>query len=196
MVPNGVFQRSVLGPILWNVFYNSVLKLTERMGITLVAFSDDLAVIGVHWILKKLQQTINDTLEMIRQWMQQRRMQVAPQKMEAVMLTGRKKLGEDIVFTLDHMEIVHKPHVKQLGVCFDKNLTFGTHVRKTVERTIVIANALRSLYPRIRGPSDSKRRHLAIVATSTLLYAVPVWRRWLLNEDGHYTEQKAGNEDL
>lgn len=119
--------------------------------ITLVAFADDLAVIGVHRILKELQQTVNDALEMIMQWMQQCRMHIALQQTEAVMVTGRRKQVEEIVFPLDHIEIACKPHVKYLVIWFDKNFMFGTHVMETVGRTTVIVNALWGLYPRKRG---------------------------------------------
>jgi len=43
----GVPQCSVLGPTLWNLFYDGVLRLPVPDGIKLVAFADDVAVVAV-----------------------------------------------------------------------------------------------------------------------------------------------------
>jgi len=41
----GVSQGSVLGPILWNLFYNKVLKENRLKNVQLIAYADDLAII-------------------------------------------------------------------------------------------------------------------------------------------------------
>lgn len=84
------------------------------------------------------------------------------------------KLKQKIIFTLKDEEIRHKSSVKFLEVHFDKNMTFGTHIRVTVKKATLVVNALRKLLPRVRGPIESKKRLLAAVAMPILCYAAPV----------------------
>lgn len=43
----GVPQGSVLGPILWNIYYDRVLRLRMPGGVTLIRYADDLAIVAV-----------------------------------------------------------------------------------------------------------------------------------------------------
>lgn len=41
----GVPQGSVHGPILWNVYYDGVLRMSMPEGVTIIAYADDLALV-------------------------------------------------------------------------------------------------------------------------------------------------------
>ncbi|KAJ3661018.1 hypothetical protein Zmor_005440 [Zophobas morio] len=45
-VTGGVPQGSVLGPLLWNILYETIVNLKLTKGATSVAFADDLALVS------------------------------------------------------------------------------------------------------------------------------------------------------
>lgn len=63
----GVLQSSALGPDLWNLLYDDLLKLNLPNGVELITFLDDVAVVSTQSIpvlhkqsLKELFVIIND----------------------------------------------------------------------------------------------------------------------------------------
>jgi hypothetical protein len=88
----GVPQGSVLGPLLWNVFYDGVLKVEVPPGIDMVAYADDLALIATSKERNTLEQIIKQSVNRIEEWMLANGLELAPGKKEAVILSGRRKL--------------------------------------------------------------------------------------------------------
>lgn len=56
----------------------------------------------------------------------------------------------------------------------DQRLTFAAHVNTVAKKAARSSSALAKLMPNINGPEQWKRRLLASVVESQLLYAAPV----------------------
>ena len=89
------------------------------------------------------------------------------------MLVGRKKYGP-LKVLCNGIEIHPKPFVKYLGVIFDEKLTFKEHILQVTCKAERTLNALTGLMPKIGGATECKRRILASVMDSIMLYATPV----------------------
>ncbi|KAL4119434.1 hypothetical protein QTP88_012243 [Uroleucon formosanum] len=170
----GVPQGSVIGPCLWNIFYDDLLRLELHDSVKLVGFADDIALVITAPNAGLLENIGNAALRSIDRWMQDNGLQVAPQKSEAVFLTN-KWAYRDPVFTLGGQQISVKPSMRYLGVQLDKRLNFGDHIRLVTAAARRAVSALGRLMSNVQGPSACKRRLLMSVVHSKLLYASPVW---------------------
>lgn len=175
----GVPTGSVVGPVLWNVFYDGVLRLEMPENVELVGYADDLAIIIKAKNAVGLETLANEALSKVGRWLVDHGLKMAPEKTEAVLLIGRKRCGP-VRIMLEENEIILSNQVRYLGILLDRRLSFGPHVEYVAVKATNRANALVKLMPRQRGPSFAKRKLMYRVVESTILYAAPVWR-----EAGH-----------
>ena len=68
-----------------------------------------------------------------------------------------------------------------LGIQLDRRFSFGEHLQIATAKAIQCRAALAWLIPDIGGPREAKRRLVASVVNSKLLYAAPVWTSALNN---------------
>jgi hypothetical protein len=137
----GVPQGSVLGPLLWNLLYDGILNIDMPEGVETMAFADDLAVVTTAKTENQLMRNTNEALHKIAEWLAKNKLQIAAEKTEAVMLSGRNRYGE-IQFKAGEAIIKPKNCVKYLGVVMDKNLTFGHHITNTAGKAQKAAMSL------------------------------------------------------
>jgi len=170
----GVPQGSVLGPSLWNLFYDDLLDTDMPPGVQLVAFADDVAMIGTSRIGLSAAVLLNPALETVNHWMRYNSLTVAPQKSEAVVLTG-KYVYIDPVLHVEGHAIPVKPSIRYLGVELDTRLSFTAHIAAASRKATESAKAIGRLMTDVGGPAQAKRALLGSVTNSKLLYASPVW---------------------
>nr|AMS38363.1 hypothetical protein [Bactrocera tryoni] len=173
-ISSGVPQGSVLGPLLWNLMYDGVLRRQQPTDVKLVAYADDLMVVAVAKQLADLRNKCNECLNGLRQWFSSVSLKLAEEKTE-VLLISTRKIEERIELTIGECEITSQPQLKYLGVILDSKLKFKEHLEYSSGKANKIYNALSRMMTN-RGCVRSSRRFLIAKAmSSVILYAAPVW---------------------
>lgn len=171
----GVPQGSVLGPILWNIYYDEILRLHYPPGVIPVAYADDLTLVVRAGEVNDLKDKINRSFETAEDWASAAGLRFAAQKTEIVVVRrpGRMRMGE---ISLAGVRISPKRSAVCLGVVIDEKLSFGAHVQAVVGKAKERLTALQRLMPNVRGPGSRSRLLYSGVVHSILLYAAPVWK--------------------
>lgn len=173
-VNSGVPQGSVLGPTLWNVLYEGVLRTVIPLNCRLVAYADDLAVLATAEKSSELTASMNRALRNVADTLDSLGLSLAPDKCEAVIFAGRRKIDK-CAFSVQGKHIETKKAIKYLGVWLDHQLNFNKNIEELAKKAVTAVNCLVRLMGNKGGPSSAKRRLLSSVITSILLYAAPVW---------------------
>lgn len=171
----GVPQGSVLGPLLWNISYDAVLKTRLWPGCHLLGYADDTFVVAVAGTIEAAAIRATMQTAAVVNKIERIGLTVAADKTEAILFHGRKKPPFPVIRVgLEHIEVGRT--LKYLGVVLDSRLYFGDHFSYVAAKASKVARALGRLMPNLRGPSENKRRLYANVVISALMYGSPVWQ--------------------
>nr|XP_034838764.1 uncharacterized protein LOC117994898 [Maniola hyperantus] len=177
----GVPQGSVLGPLLWNLAYDAVLRVTVPSGITIVCYADDTMVLAEGDTFEGALRLAEAGVACVVGKIHELGLKVAPHKTEALWFHGlpRRLEPPSLLIRVGDVDVQVGQYLKYLGLTLDGRWGFEEHFERLVPRIQKVVGALHGLLPNLGGPREGVRRLYARVVRSIALYGAPVWSQRL-----------------
>ena len=134
--PIGVFQGSSLGPLLFQIFANDISLFAPEAHVVQYADDTQILVSGKKGSLPQLIATMEQALSSLDAWFHSRGLKVNTGKTELIVCGSRQNCRNMVPTTIRFREDIvrESPTVRNLGVLFDKYLSWDSHVTALVKK--------------------------------------------------------------
>lgn len=175
-VTRGCPQGSVVGPLLWNVLFDSLLRLELGEGVSITAYADDALLLVRGQSTHQLADRGSLAVERVIEWGRERKLTFARAKTVTTMLKGRLVRPPRLLVEGEHIRC--KKEMKYLGVIVGQKMSFEKHVEEITEK-------MKGVYGRLARQASANRgmtgKHLMTLyrgcVEPALLYGCEFWGR-------------------
>lgn len=179
LIPAGVPQGSLLGPILYSIYTSDVPQLPD--GCYLSLFADDTALMVKGRNTKTAVRKLQECLDSFQQYASLWKIKLNAAKTQVIIFpynrSPRLLPPENCKIVMDGFPLDWSAEVMYLGLTIDQKLLFRSHVDKVKAKCNKIVKAL---YPLINRRSKlCLKNKIAIykqIIAPVIEYAMPVWR--------------------
>lgn len=178
----GVPQGSVLGPLLWCMFYDSILRMEMERGVEFCCYADDLAILVAAKKRTKLVGRTNRAILLVTEKLRQMGLQVADSKTESILLNSKRNSAA-LCFKIGMQSVNTTEHMKYLGIILSRDLKFAANAEEAAAKATRTSFALSAIMPNSGGPGQAARRVQSTAVTSALLYGCQSWYEFVSQEE-------------
>ena len=173
-VTSGVPQGTVLGPILFIIFVNDIVKEIKFCDVKI--FADD---IKLSHVIRNAQDVINfqSDLNRISAYAKRWQLTVSYEKCSQI---SYGKLTTKHIYTLDGHRLVTVSKIKDLGFYLENNLRPSYHCQKIANTAKILCCHIRRSF--ISNDHDFLSTLFKTYVRPILEYGSPVWNPWLLKD--------------
>ena len=148
-LPNtmGVFQGSSLGPLLFTIFASDLSLHAPDAHVTQYADDTQILMSDIKHNLPSLIQRMESTLTSLASWFHAHGLKLNASKTEILLLGTRQNTRDlsPVSVRVSGETVQESPCVRNLGVLFDRHLTWDAHVSDVVRKCVGLLIGLRHL---------------------------------------------------
>ena len=177
-VTSGVPQGSHLGPILFNIFINDLPKYIKNCHLLL--FADDAKIYTKIDNISSAQLLQND-LNSFENWCIANHMSINVSKCCVTRFTTKRE-PTIYDYKLCNSSLSVENDIRDLGVIFSSDGTFGNHIQNIVNKSLKILGFINRISANFKEPLTYLRLYNTLVRP-TIEYASSIWSPYTLKEN-------------
>ena len=149
LVRCAVTQGSILGPLLFLLYVNDIIKTSSTL--SFVLFADDTNIFYSHKDINSLNNIINREINKVSNWFKANKLSLNTKKTHFMYFRHHShNINTPIYINIDGTPLEQKNNSKFLGVIIDESLTWNQHIHHVtmcVSKSIGIISKLKFLLP-------------------------------------------------
>ena len=174
-IHNGVPQGSTLAPTLFNIYISDIPKTTSKQ----YGYADDLALLTAHQTWEKVEETLNQDMQSISEYLSRWRLKLSTAKTTTTAFhLNNRDTHRQLDVVVNGAPLPNNNNPVYLGVTLDRSLTYKRHLENLQSKVNARNGLLRCLAGSSWGAYTSTLRTGALALVySAAEYASPVWCR-------------------
>ncbi|GBN17961.1 Putative protein in type-1 retrotransposable element R1DM [Araneus ventricosus] len=177
----GVPQGSSLGPVLWLVIADRLLRRldvikNEFPDLQYIMFADDILLLSRESASYKFTQGLETPIKIIETWAKDFGLSINPLKSQFIVFPIKKDITHIPRLRIGGIPIKHGNTLKYLGVSFDSRLTWLPHLTEIKSKVINLQGKLGRLSRATWGVGPQIIKEIyKVVIEKTILYGCEIW---------------------
>ncbi|XP_026464041.1 uncharacterized protein LOC113366618 [Ctenocephalides felis] len=113
----------------------SDLNTQTLNGVKILQYADDIFIYCSAAPMEECKNKIQDSLIKVSTWLNANNLSLSPTKSKAIIFSRHRNLLNSLVLNIGNLQVKLCDSIKILGVTFDKNMFFQTHIREVVQKS-------------------------------------------------------------